>query len=172
MTKGEDGKINGLVFRDLIGKTNYRISAKSVVNATGVFADKILQMDNPDARKMIQPSQGIHLVMDSSFLGGVDALMIPETSDGRVLFAVPWEGKLVVGTTDTLVKKPKMEPKPLASEITFILETAKNYLVRPPKRSDVLSVFAGLRPLAAPKEGSTKPKKFPEAIKLLFQKAI
>ena len=120
---------------------------------------------------MIQPSQGIHLVLDSSFLGGEDALMIPETSDGRVLFAVPWEGKLVVGTTDTLVKKPKMEPKPLASEITFILETAKNYLVRPPKRSDVLSVFAGLRPLAAPKEGSTKTKEISRSHKVIVSKS-
>lgn len=171
LTKGEDGRINGLVFRDLIAKSNYRIFAKSVVNATGVFADKILQMDNPEAPKMIQPSQGIHLVLDSSFLGGEDALMIPETSDGRVLFAVPWEGKLVVGTTDTLVKKPKMEPRPLASEITFILETAKNYLVRPPKRSDVLSVFAGLRPLAAPKEGSTKTKEISRSHKVIVSKS-
>lgn len=98
--------------------------------------------------------------------------MIPETSDGRVLFAVPWEGKLVVGTTDTLVKKPKMEPRPLASEINFILETAKNYLVRPPKRSDVLSVFAGLRPLAAPKEGSTKTKEISRSHKVIVSKAI
>ena len=171
LSKDETGKINGVVFRDLIGKKNYKVSTKSVVNATGVFADKILQMDNPEARKMIQPSQGIHLVMDNSFLGGDDALMIPETSDGRVLFAVPWEGKLVVGTTDTLVKKPKMEPRPLASEINFILETASNYLVKPPKRSDVLSVFAGLRPLAAPKEGSTKTKEISRSHKVIVSKS-
>jgi len=171
LTKDASGKINGLAFRDLISKHNYIVSATSVVNATGVFADKILQMDNPEARRMIQPSQGIHLVMDSSFLGGKDALMIPETSDGRVLFAVPWEGKLVVGTTDTLRKKPKMEPRPLASEITFILETASNYLIKPPKRADVLSVFAGLRPLAAPKEGSTKTKEISRSHKVIVSKS-
>ncbi|WP_375584058.1 FAD-dependent oxidoreductase [Cyclobacterium xiamenense] len=167
LSKDASGRINGLVFRDVVGKNNYKVRAKTVVNATGVFADKILQMDRPDAQKMIQPSQGVHLVLDGSFLGGSDALMIPETSDGRVLFAVPWQGKLVVGTTDTLRKKPKMEPQPLSSEITFILETAGQYLKKAPRREDVLSVFAGLRPLAAPKEGSTKTKEISRSHKVI-----
>jgi len=171
LLKDESGNISGLVFRDLLGKKSYKVLARSVINATGVFADKILQMDNPEARKMIQPSQGVHLVMDRSFLGGDNALMIPETSDGRVLFAVPWEGKLVVGTTDTLRKKPKMEPRPLSSEISFILETASNYLEKPPERADVLSVFAGLRPLAAPKEGSTKTKEISRSHKVIISKS-
>jgi glycerol-3-phosphate dehydrogenase len=132
-----------------------------------VFADKILKMDNPGARKSIQPSQGIHLVFDQSFLGGKDALMIPKTSDGRVLFAVPWHGKLVVGTTDTLRDKPQLEPQALEKEIEFVLETAQAYLSRKPTRADVLSVFAGLRPLAAPKEDGAKTKEISRTHKVI-----
>ena len=165
--KHGDGKISGVEVKDSIGKKKYKIQAKAVVNATGVFADKILKMDQPNVGKMIQPSQGIHLVMDLSFLGGKDALMIPATSDGRVLFAVPWQGKLVVGTTDTIREKAKMEPRPLEKEIDFILETAADFLVKAPTRKDVLSVFAGLRPLAAPKEGSTKTKEISRSHKII-----
>jgi len=92
-------------------------------------------------------SQGIHLVFDRSFLNGDTALMVPRTSDGRVLFVIPWHGHAVAGTTDTPVDGPSLEPKPLAEEIDFILETAGRYLTRPPSRSDVLSVYVGLRPL-------------------------
>ncbi len=115
-------------------------------------------MDTPNGRDLIVPSQGIHLVLDKSFLPGDDALMIPKTSDGRVLFAVPWHDKLIVGTTDVQVEKAEYEPQPLQKEIDFILQTASLYMVKKPTRDDVLSVFAGLRPLAAPeKEGkSTK----------------
>nr|MBI1230289.1 FAD-dependent oxidoreductase [Cytophagales bacterium] len=165
--KHADGRVAGVVVKDSIGKKTYKVHAKAVVNATGVFADKILKMDQPDVGKMIQPSQGIHLVMDRSFLGGNDALMIPATSDGRVLFAVPWQGKLVVGTTDTIREKAKMEPRPLEREIDFILETAAAFLTKAPTRKDVLSVFAGLRPLAAPKEGSTKTKEISRSHKII-----
>jgi glycerol-3-phosphate dehydrogenase len=153
--------------KDLINGKQYTVKAKSVVNATGVFANKILKMDQPDIRKMIQPSQGIHLVLDRSFLGGEDALMIPQTSDGRVLFAVPWQDKLVLGTTDTIREKAKLEPKPLESEIKFILDTARQYLIKAPERKDVLSVFAGLRPLAAPKEGGAKSKEISRSHKVI-----
>jgi glycerol-3-phosphate dehydrogenase len=144
--------------QDEISKQNYEIHARMVVNATGVFTDEIMKMDEPDAPKEIQPSQGVHLVLDQSFIGGNDALMIPKTSDGRVLFAVPWYGKLVVGTTDTMRENAKLEPEALTEEVHFILKTARDYLNRAPERKDVLSVFAGLRPLAAPKEGSPKTK--------------
>ncbi len=167
LIKNESGKITGLKVRDEIGKKSYQLQAKMVVNATGVFADKILQMDKPDAPKMIQPSQGIHLVLDLDFLGGNDALMIPKTRDGRVLFAVPWHGKLVVGTTDTLREKPKLEPEALQKEIDFVLETASGYLTRKPTREDVKAVFAGLRPLARPKEGSTKTKEISRSHKII-----
>ncbi|MCC5939753.1 MAG: glycerol-3-phosphate dehydrogenase/oxidase [Lunatimonas sp.] len=167
VTKNSQGKVDGVSVKDSVSGKKYRIKAKAVVNATGVFADKILRMDQPGIGKTIQPSQGIHLVMDRSFLGGQDALMIPATSDGRVLFAVPWQDKLVVGTTDTLREKAKMEPRPLAKEISFILDTARLYLKEAPTREDVLSVFAGLRPLAAPKEGSMKTKEISRSHKII-----
>jgi glycerol-3-phosphate dehydrogenase len=166
--KHADGTVAGVEVKDSIANRKYKVKAKAVVNATGVFADKILKMDQPDVRKMIQPSQGIHLVMDLAFLGGKDALMIPATSDGRVLFAVPWQGKLVLGTTDTIREKAKMEPRPLPKEIDFILETAADFLIKAPSRKDVLSVFAGLRPLAAPKEGSTKTKEISRSHKIII----
>jgi len=171
LTKDASGIIDGIVVKDLVANTDLKIKAKAVVNATGVFADKINRMDIPGTPKSIQPSQGIHLVLDQSFLGGSDALMIPETSDGRVLFAVPWHGKLVVGTTDTIREKPKLEPEPLQKEIEFVLKTAGDYLVKKPTRQDVLATFAGLRPLAAPKEGSTKTKEISRSHKVLVSKS-
>lgn len=168
LTKDGRGHINGLIIQDVIEKKTFEIKAKAVVNATGVFSDKIMRMDEPGTPKMIQPSQGIHLVLDKSFLGGGDALMIPKTSDGRVLFAVPWHGKIVVGTTDTIREKPKLEPEALSKEIEFVLKTAGDYLTKKPTRKDVLAVFAGLRPLAAPKEGSTKTKEISRSHKVII----
>ncbi len=171
LEKDINGKVTGVRVKDENNGRQYTIKAKSVVNATGVFANKILKMDQPDIGKMIQPSQGIHLVLDRSFLGGDDALMIPQTSDGRVLFAVPWQGKLVVGTTDTIREKAKLEPLPLQSEIDFILKTAGQYLTKVPVRKDILSVFAGLRPLAAPKEDGAKSKEISRSHKVIVSKS-
>lgn len=171
LTKNSNNQVDGFEFKDRLTKKSYAIKAKMVVNATGVFGDKILRMDKPEARKMIKPSQGIHLVLDQSFLSDSKALMIPKTSDGRVLFAVPWQGKLVVGTTDTLRKKPKLEPEALESEIKFILDTAASYLIKPPKRSDVLSVFAGLRPLAAPENKGEKTKEISRSHKVIVSES-
>lgn len=145
----EKGLVSGVLAEDQETGEEFRITAKAVVNATGVFADDILKMDNPEADSMIRPSQGIHLVLDQKFLQGQHAIMVPQTSDGRVMFAVPWYDKVVVGTTDTLVDKISLEPKPLKEEIDFVLHTAGEYLVHDLSRDDVLSVFAGLRPLAA-----------------------
>lgn len=167
LTKDPQGRISGLTVRDLNAKKSYSLLAKMVVNATGVFADKILQLDNPSAPKTIQPSQGIHLVLDLSFLGGQDALMIPKTKDGRVLFGVPWHNKLLLGTTDTIREKAKLEPKALEKEIDFVLETAGAYLTKKPERRDVKAVFAGLRPLARPEEGSTKTKEISRSHKII-----
>ena len=166
LTKDEQGVINGLQATDSINNETYTIQAKTVVNATGVFADKVLKMDNPDAKKTIQPSQGAHIVIDLSFLGGQDALMIPQTSDGRVLFGIPWHGKLVLGTTDTVRKGPKNEPSPLKKEIEFILDTCAEYLVKKPTRDDVLSIFAGMRPLAAPSGEGAKTKEISRSHKV------
>lgn len=158
LLKTPNGKVCGVKVKDKLSGESYEIESQAVINATGVFTNDIVQMDENSQRKLVVPSQGIHLVLDRSFLPSDDALMIPKTSDGRVLFAVPWHDKLVIGTTDVLVDETELEPKPLDDEIGFILATAGRYLQKAPSREDVLSVFAGLRPLAAPeKEGqSTK----------------
>lgn len=158
LEKNAQGKISGVRCRDELTGTEHSVKARAVINASGVFTNPVMNMDEPHDKPSILPSQGIHLVLDADFLPGSDALMVPKTSDGRVLFAVPWHGKLVVGTTDVLVDNADYEPKPLEAEIDFILATAKDYLKRAPTRADVRSVFVGLRPLAAPKaEGkSTK----------------
>ena len=168
LIKSPEGKICGLTIQEEQSKEIVEIKAKMVVNATGVFADKVLQMDQPEARKTIQPSQGIHLVLDAPFLNGKDALMIPKTKDGRVLFVLPWHDKLILGTTDTLREKAKLEPKALQQEINFILKTAKSYLSTPPRREDVRAIFAGLRPLARPKDGQSKTKEISRSHKILL----
>ena len=155
LMKDQVGKISGLHAHDIITGTNHKIYSKVVVNATGVFVDEILQMNNPKAEKLVRPSQGVHIVLDSSFLNSESALMIPETSDKRVLFAVPWHSRLLVGTTDTPIEAHSMEPLALEEEIDFILSTASQYFKREVKRRDALSVFAGLRPLAAPGKNDT-----------------
>lgn len=154
LIKDGSGKISGVEVHDEIGGTNYRLQAKAVINATGIFVDRLIQMDAPEADNIVRPSQGVHLVVDKSFLGGDTAIMIPKTSDGRVMFGVPWHGKVVLGTTDTPLREFVLEPQALEVEIDFILKTAGQYLAKQPKREDVLSVFAGLRPLAAPKKNS------------------
>ncbi|MEO9023016.1 MAG: glycerol-3-phosphate dehydrogenase/oxidase [Ginsengibacter sp.] len=158
LLKNDDGKINGVMAQDMETNIIYSLKAQSVINATGVFVDDILKMDDPDQKDMVMPSQGVHLVFDPSFLASDEAIMIPHTKDGRVLFIVPWHNKALIGTTDTPLKMHSPEPKALEKEIEFILSTAANYLTHPPTRNDVLSVFAGLRPLAAPNKetGSTK----------------
>jgi glycerol-3-phosphate dehydrogenase len=118
-----------------------------VINATGPFADHICQMDDPNALPLISPSQGIHLVFDKSFLPGGSAIMVPHTKDGRVMFAIPYLGATLVGTTDTPIFNIELEPRPLSEEIDFILETAGEYLEKVPSRKDILSVFTGIRPL-------------------------
>jgi len=118
-----------------------------VINATGVFADEIRRLEEPACEPMLAPSQGIHLVLPQAFLPGGNALMIPKTDDGRVLFAIPWQGRVLLGTTDTPVDRPELEPVPLEREIDFLLAHAGRYFTRPPERRDVLAMFAGLRPL-------------------------
>jgi glycerol-3-phosphate dehydrogenase len=149
LLKDEKGMITGVKAREMISGEEFTLSARIVINATGVFADSVSKMDNPGSEASIRPSQGIHLVLDRSFLQSESAIMIPKTDDGRVLFAIPWYNKVVIGTTDTPLDEISTEPKALEQEIDFILKTAALYLKRPPLRGDVLSIFAGLRPLAA-----------------------
>jgi glycerol-3-phosphate dehydrogenase len=153
LTKSEN-KIDGVKFRDAETGEEFAAKAKIVINAAGAFCDAIRRLSNEKAEKIIAPSQGIHLVFDSKFLPTKNALMIPKTSDGRVLFAIPWHGKTLVGTTDTPVKKAELEPQALEKEIEFVLQTAGKYLSESPKRKDVKSVFVGVRPLV--KSAKTK----------------
>ena len=124
----EAGKVAGVKFVDNTTGEEYSIKARSVVNAAGCFVDDIMHMDSPEHRKMVTPSQGVHLVLDMKFLQSDYAIMVPKTSDGRVLFAVPWHDKVVVGTTDIVRPTPEEEPRPLKEEIDFILGTAGLYM--------------------------------------------
>jgi glycerol-3-phosphate dehydrogenase len=139
--------IDGFTFTDQEKKTRHRLCARAVVNATGAFCDAVRKFDDSGAEPMIAPSQGVHITLDRKFLPGDSAIMVPHTSDGRVMFAIPWHGHVLLGTTDTPIEQATLEPVPMDQEIEFILQTASLYLATPPKRSDILSVFAGIRPL-------------------------
>jgi glycerol-3-phosphate dehydrogenase len=147
LTTGGDGFIDGVVARDLESGRELQLRAKVVINAAGPFSDAVRRMAEPDALPLIAPSQGAHLVFAGSFLSGESAIMVPHTSDGRVMFAIPWHGHTLVGTTDTPIDTPALEPAAFEHEVEFILETASRYLDRAPSREDVLSVFVGIRPL-------------------------
>ncbi|MBD2258304.1 glycerol-3-phosphate dehydrogenase/oxidase [Pseudanabaena sp. FACHB-2040] len=140
-------RVTGVCAQDTETGETLDLRGQVIVNATGVFVDAVRRMDNPAAQPMLSPSQGVHVVVDQRFLPGHSAMMIPKTEDGRVLFAVPWHGKTLLGTTDTPVDHPEYEPRPLEAEIDFILRTAAQYLSPAPTRADVLSVFVGQRPL-------------------------
>src|SRR5271154_632656 len=141
------GKITYVHARDTLTKKEYEIKAKAIINATGVFTDSILQMDDKKSEHIIAPSQGVHIVLDKEFLPGESAIMVPHTDDGRVLFAVPWHNKIIIGTTDTPIKNPSPEPVAMKKEIDFILHQIGKYLTKVPTVMDIRSVFAGLRPL-------------------------
>lgn len=141
-------RIVGVRASDIETGEEHELRARVVMNATGIFVDALRHEDEPAAVPLVQPSQGVHLVLERQFLPGDTALLIPKTTDGRVLFAVPWNGHVIVGTTDTPVKEASLEPRALQEEIDLILANAARYLARPPTRADVLSVYAGLRPLA------------------------
>ncbi|MDO9468704.1 MAG: glycerol-3-phosphate dehydrogenase/oxidase, partial [Thiobacillus sp.] len=144
---GAGTPVAGVVMRDRESGAEYEIPARVVVNATGVFCDSIRRMAEPGAAAWVAPSQGAHIVLDRRFLPGRTALMVPKTDDGRVLFAIPWQDRLLVGTTDVPVEDAEAEPRALPEEIDFLLEHAGRYLRDAPRLQDVLSVFAGLRPL-------------------------
>jgi len=153
-TRDAEGFVDGVVARDLESGRELRAGAKVVINAAGPFCDAVRRLAQPDATPLIAPSQGIHLVFDGSFLPAGAAIMVPHTGDGRVMFAIPWHGHTVVGTTDTPIKEPSLEPVPFEEEIEFVLETAGRYLRKPITRADVLSVFVGVRPLV--RSGDTR----------------
>jgi glycerol-3-phosphate dehydrogenase len=144
----ESGRVAGVVAEDAETGKELRVKARVVVNATGPFSDTVRRIDDPQADAAIVPSQGIHLVFDREFMPGDTALVVPKTRDGRVVFAIPWHEHAIVGTTDTLLKEVSLEPRPLPSEIEFLLETIAPYWSRKPQPADILSIFAGIRPLA------------------------
>lgn len=150
----ENGVLAGVEAEDVESGKQFVIRAKCVVNATGVFTDAIRRQDEAGASPMVAASQGIHIVLPREFLPGEAAIMIPKTADGRVLFAVPWHDHVVVGTTDTPVENPSLEPRALPQEIEFVMTHAAQYLSHDPAPADVRSVFAGLRPLVKQGEGS------------------
>jgi glycerol-3-phosphate dehydrogenase len=159
----EAGQLVGLTARDVETGQPYRIGARCIVNAAGVWVDALRQQDGQaigrQVNAMVAPSQGVHVVVDRSFWPCDHALLVPKTEDGRVLFAVPWLGKTILGTTDTPRQDLPREPQAFADEMAFILREAARYLAKPPQRSDVRSVWVGLRPLVKPQEddgGNTK----------------
>lgn len=143
----KDGRVVGARVRDGESGQEFPLHARVVVNAAGVFTDTVRRLDEPASAPVIAASQGVHLVLPRRFLGGETALMVPRTDDGRVLFVIPWHDRMLVGTTDTPVADTPLEPRPLATEIEFLLEHAAHYLAQAPAREDILSVTAGLRPL-------------------------
>lgn len=171
LTKDANGIITGVEVQDEISKRSFTVKSSAVVNATGIFSDHILKMNDPGAGRSIVPSQGAHLVLDISFLGSQDAVLIPQTTDGRVLFGIPWYDKLILGTTDTIRSDVNEDPIPLEEEIDFILQNSADYLVQAPKRKDVLAVFAGLRPLVAGGKHGGKTRDISRSHKIMVTKS-
>lgn len=150
----EGGRTTGVLARDLEDGEELEIAARSVINATGPFADSVRRQDDASAPPLITPSQGVHVVLPREFLPGDHAMLIPRTDDGRVIFAVPWHGRVVAGTTDTPVDAPSLEPRAFQEEFDFLLLHLARYLSCDPRPEDVLSVFAGLRPLVKGSSGA------------------
>lgn len=152
LNKDSSGRICGLEFTDVETGETFPVEGKAVINATGAFCDTVRRMSDAEAEQIVTFAQGIHLVFDRKFMPADNAIMIPKTSDGRVLFCIPWHGHVLVGTTDTQVRTASLEPKALDSEIDFVLDTAGEYLAKRPSRADIRSVFAGIRPLIRSKK--------------------
>jgi glycerol-3-phosphate dehydrogenase len=151
-------RVTGVVAHDSETGEQLTIKSRAVVNAAGVFVDSVRRLDDAGAQPLLTPSQGAHLMLDRSFLPGTTALLIPRTSDGRVLFAIPWHDRVLVGTTDTPMSAVTIEPRPRKQEVEYILDYAARYLARPPRTADVLSTFAGLRPLLRGRLGNATAK--------------
>jgi glycerol-3-phosphate dehydrogenase len=150
-----NGRLSGAIVADTETGKEYTVQAKTIVNATGIFTDEIRTMDDPAIPPLLTVSRGTHIVVGPEFLGSNSAIMVPKTKDGRVIFAIPWQGKVVIGTTDLPAPSSQMEPGHSQDEIDFLIETIGPYLTRTVQRSDVLSVFSGLRPLVTGKASKT-----------------
>jgi glycerol-3-phosphate dehydrogenase len=154
LRKNSTGLLEGLIWQDMETGEGFELEAKVIVNATGPFIDSVRNLSEPDAEPIIAPSQGAHIVLDRSFLPGKNAILVPHTSDGRVMFAIPWHEHTLIGTTDTPISDVSLEPSAFDEEVEFMLETASRYLARRPTRADILSTFAGIRPLVKAGRGS------------------
>jgi len=156
LTKSGDGMIDGVKCHDVETGGEFHVQAKVVINACGPFLDGVRRLDEPECKPMIRPSQGVHLVFPRSVLPGECAIMVPHTDDGRVLFAIPWHDRTVIGTTDTPIENVTIEPRALDEEIEFILTNTSRYLAKAVTRDDALSVFAGIRPLVGDPDDESK----------------
>jgi len=161
----QNGYVKGVVLHEKEKQKEYLLNSRVVINATGIFADKIRLLDDSYAQNLIEPSRGTHIVLNKSFLPGNNAIMVPHTDDNRILFAIPWHNKVLIGTTDIEVKEPTDEPIASQQEIEFLLEHASRYLSKDPGKEDILSVFAGIRPLV-------KENNFKESAKISREHAI
>ncbi|KKW67707.1 FAD-dependent oxidoreductase [Lampropedia cohaerens] len=155
----QDGRVAGAEVVDAESGARVAVQARCVVNATGVWVDALRQQAEPTAPPLVAPSQGTHVVVDRHFWPGNHALLVPKTSDGRVLFAVPWLGQVILGTTDVPRDDMPLEPRARAQEVRFILKEAARYLAAAPREQDVRSIWAGLRPLARPSADAGQTKK-------------
>ncbi len=171
LEKDEDGTVCGVVAVDTETGESRTIKGRVVINATGVFTDSVRQLDEPGSPPLVQPSQGVHIVLDRSFQPSDTAIMVPQTDDGRVLFVIPWYDRVLVGTTDTAVDEPSIEPRPLAEEVDFILRNAARYLHHDPTKDDVLSTFAGLRPLVQATQAGVASKALSREHSVLISKS-
>ncbi len=140
-------KVSGVEVEDAETGARFECQAKIVINATGIFSDNLRRMDEPGAKKILTVSQGSHVVLPREFLPGEAALMIPHTSDSRVLFAIPWHDRVLIGTTDDPVPEPEYEPRAMVDERNFLLEHIRRYLGRKPAAAEILSTWSGQRPL-------------------------
>jgi glycerol-3-phosphate dehydrogenase len=150
-----NGRISGVVATDREGGREFTLSARCIINATGIFVDKLRLVDQPEAPRLLALSRGTHIVVPAEALGGSAAILVPKTSDGRVLFAIPWHRHVVIGTTDLPVTDASLDPVPEDSEIDYIIETVNRYLSQPIGREDITATFAGLRPLVHGAAAST-----------------
>jgi glycerol-3-phosphate dehydrogenase len=156
LLKDARGRVSGLRFEDQETGQSIQVAARCIVNASGPFCDGVRQLDTPSIEPMVAASQGVHIVLPRAFLSGDTAIIVPKTSDGRVLFLIPWHDRIVVGTTDTPIPEATVDPQARDEEIEFLLRTCADYLTHPPSRSDVQSVFTGIRPLVKPKRSGNK----------------
>ena len=143
----KNSRVVGVKAKDSLFDKEYEIQAKNIINCTGVFSQSVMNMDSAESKSLITASQGVHLVVDKKFLNGGFGILVPKTSDSRVLFAVPWLGEVLLGTTDTELEKPTIDPIPTEKEIEFIIDNAKKYMHIKPSKKDIKSVFVGLRAL-------------------------